>query len=215
MALKVVMVYQKTSVLRILNKQAFKSRFHNLTSSREQGFTLLELLIVIVIVSILFTFAVLSIRTPSPEDRIKEETLRLQRLIQLALEEAVMKNQEYGLEFKQDGYRFLTLTDNQWAPFDGDKLFRQRELPDEMEIELSVEQTDIIIGEAAETAETDDEEMDDEEMEKEKPKPQVFLLSSEEITPEFSARFTLRGVETSYILSGTSDGRQKIEASDL
>ena len=215
MVLKVVMVYQKTSVLRTLNKQAFKFRFYNLTSSREQGFTLLELLIVIVIVSILFTFAVLSIRTPSPEDRIKEETLRLQRLIQLALEEAVMKNQEYGLEFKQDGYRFLTLTDNQWAPFDGDKLFRQRELPDEMEIELSVEQTDIIIGEAAETAETDDEEMDDEEMEKEKPKPQVFLLSSEEITPEFSARFTLRGVETSYILSGTSDGRQNIEASDF
>lgn len=212
MALKVVMVFQKTSVLRILNKQAFKPRFHNLTSSREQGFTLLELLIVIVIVSILFTFAVVSIRTPSPEDRIKEETLRLQRLIQLALEEAVMKNQEYGLEFSQNSYRFLTLTDNQWAPIDGDKLFRQRELPNDMEIELAVEQTEIVIGEAAET---DDEEIDDEEMEKEKLKPQVFLLSSEEITPEFSARFTLRGVETSYILSGTSDGRQKIEASDL
>lgn len=168
-------------------------------------------MIVIVIVAILFSFATLSIRTSSPEELIKTEAQRLHRLIQLALEEAVMKNTEYGIEFAQNGYRFLSFNGNQWQAID-DKLLRQRELPNEMEIELSVEQLDIVIGEAPVN---NDEEIDEEEEDKKKPKPQVFLLSSEEITPEFSARFTLHGIETSYVVAGTADGKNKVEQSDF
>lgn len=168
-------------------------------------------MIVIVIISILFTFASLTIRSSSPEELIKEEAHRLQRLIQLALEEAVLKNTEYGLEFKSNSYRFLAYTGDQWQAISGDKLLRQRELPDEMEIELAIEQTDIIIGDTAEVAD-EGSEFEDEEK---KAKPQVFLLSSEEITPEFSARFTLHGIETSYIVIGRIDGRQEVKLSDF
>ena len=208
MAHPVVRVSLPILVPGILNNTKPYFSLHNLSSSRVKGFTLLELLIVIVIVSILFSYATLSIRTTSPEELIKEEAQRLHRLIQLALEEAVLKNTEYGIEFAQNGYRFLHYQGNQWQAID-DKLLRQRELPNEMEIELAVEQLDIVIGESPAS---NDEEIDDE---KKKPKPQVFLLSSEEITPEFSARFTLEGVESSYIVVGTADGKNEIEQSDF
>ena len=207
----VVKVYLPTLVPGILNKEKSNTRFCPLKPSREHGFTLLELLIVIVIVAILFSFATLTIRSSSPEDLIKEEAHRLDRLIQLVLEEAVLRNTEYGLEFKQNSYRFLAYSDNQWQAISDDKLLRKRELPEEMEIELAIEQTDIIIGE---TAETTDEDNDNEDEEK-KAKPQVFLLSSEEITPEFSARFTLHGIETSYIVSGSIDGKHEAKLSDF
>lgn len=193
-----------------LNKTKFSIQNHHLSFSRAHGFTLLELLIVIVIVAILFSFVSLNIRSTTPEDIIKEEANRLQRLIQLVLEEAVLKNQEYGLEFKANSYRFLVYNESQWQTINGDKLLRQRELPEDMEIELAIEQTDIIIGD---TTETSDEESEDDE--KEKAKPQVFLLSSEEITPEFSARFSLRGIETSYIVTGYIDGKQEVKLSDF
>jgi general secretion pathway protein H len=214
MAPKVVKAYLQISALRTLNKTKQKSRFYNQSLSRVRGFTLLELMIVLVIASILFTFAMLTIRTSSPEDLIKEEAHRLQRLIQLALEEAVLKNTEYGLEFKTNSYRFLAYTEDSWQPISGDKLLRERELPDEMEIELVVEQTDIIIGDTAETSDEDSDNEEDDEDE-EKAIPQVFLLSSEEITPEFSARFSLPGVETSYIVIGSIDGKQEVKLSDF
>ena len=189
MALPVVKEFLPILVPGTLNKKKLNSLFCNLTPSRAHGFTLLELLIVIVIVSILFTFVSFTISGRSPEDLIKEEAHRFNRLIQLALEESVMTNQEYGLEFTKKSYRFLIYTNDAWQAIEGDKLLRQRELPGEMEIEMEIEQLDIIIGEAPETDQESGDDNEDEEA-----KPQVFLLSSEEITPEFSARFKLHGI---------------------
>ena len=74
---------------------------------KDKGFSLLELLVVIVIISILFTFTTLAIRGTSPEELLQTEALRLDRLLQLALEEAILKGEEYGVEFKPGSYRFL------------------------------------------------------------------------------------------------------------
>ena len=211
MVLPVAKAYSPTLVHGTLNKVKAKPRFHNPGLSRAQGFTLLELMIVIVIIAILFSFATLTIRTNSPEELIKEEAQRLDRLIQLALEEAVLKNTEYGLEFTANSYRFLSYNEGEWRAISGDKLLRERKLPDDMEIELAIEQTDIIIGDATEVTDEDINNTDEEK----KAKPQVFLLSSEEITPEFSARFTLHGVESSYIVSGSIDGKHEAKLSDF
>lgn len=175
---------------------------------RTNGFTLLELLVVVVIVSILFSFLTLSIRSNSPEDLIKEEAHRLNRLLQLALEEAVLRNTEYGLQFNLHGYQFLQLNENNWQIVDTDKLLRKRELPLEMEIELAVEQIDIIIADVSENSDNDFGT-------KEKIKPQIFLMSSEEIIPEFSARFTIPGVETSYVVKATLYGKHTVSISDF
>ncbi len=170
------------------------------------GFSLLELLVVIVIISILFTFTTLAIRGTSPEERIQTEALRLDRLLQLALEEATLKGQEYGLEFSPDSYRFLLYVDQAWLPLEQDKLLRKRSLPENMEFELEIEQIDVLIEDDAVDTDTEDED---------KPRPQVFLLSSGEITPEFSVRLVMPGVETSYIVSATVNGEHKAEISEL
>jgi len=93
--------------------------------------------------------------------------------------------------------------EEKWHLMDKDKLLRERELPLDMEIELSIEQIDVIIDNSIET---EDEK---------KLEPQVFLLSSEEITPEFSALFTIPGIETSFIVHGSVDGQHTVKASDL
>ena len=173
---------------------------------RYRGFSLLELLVVIVIIAILFTATTLAIRGISPEELIKTEALRLDRLLQLAQEEAILKGQEYGLEFTADSYRFLLYIENVWLPLDEDKLLRTRQLPEGMEFELAIEQIDVLIEKG-----TADEDEDDAE----KLRPQVFLLSSGEITPEFSVRLAIPGVETSYIVSADINGEHKAEVSDL
>ena len=173
---------------------------------RDKGFSLLELLVVIVIISILFTFTTLAIRGTSPEELIQTEAQRLDRLLQLALEEAILKGQEYGLEFKPDSYRFLLYFENTWQPLDNDDLLRERQLPQNMEFELEIEQIEVLVEKDSADADKKAEE---------KPDPQVFILSSGEITPDFSVRLVMPGVETSYIVSGTVNGEHKAEISDL
>jgi len=173
---------------------------------RDKGFSLLELLVVIVIIAILFTFTTLAIRGTSPEELIQTEAQRLDRLLQLALEEAILKGQEFGLEFKPDSYRFLLYFENTWQPLDNDDLLRERQLPQNMEFELEIEQIEVLVEK--DSADTDKQG-------EEKPDPQVFILSSGEITPDFSVRLVMPGVETSYIVSGTANGEHKAEISEL
>jgi len=187
--------------------------------SGENGFTLLELLVVVVIVAILFTYTTLAIRSDSAEDIIKKEAQRMERLIELALEESILRGEEYGLEIYLDGYRFLRFTENQWLPLSDDKILRERELPLEMELEMSLEETEIVIELASEPMAEQildlDAESDDGDKDKKEIKPQIYLLSSGEITPEFDVRFYITGVETSYFVKGFFDGSLKTEMSDL
>jgi len=178
----------------------------------EDGFSLLELLVVIVIVSILFTFTTLAIRSSSPEEQIKTEALRLNRLLQLAQEEAILKGEQYGLEFNPTGYRFLRYVDYVWQPLANDRQLRQRELPLDMKIEVEIEQVEIVLETDKQTGQPDSGDGD---ANKDKLKPQVFLLSSGEITPEFNARFVIPGIETSYIVSANAEGEHKAEISEL
>jgi general secretion pathway protein H len=167
----------------------------------------MELLVVIVIMAILFTFTTLAIRGTSPEELLQTEAQRLDRLLQLALEEAILRGMEYGLEFKSNSYRFLLFAENRWQPLEADRLLRERALPEPMEFELEIEQIDVLME--------DDDDKDDADKDQEAARPQVFLLSSGEITPEFSVRLVMPGVATSYIVSATANGEHQAEESEL
>ncbi len=190
---------------------------------RQTGFTLIELLAVIVIVAILFTFATLAIRGHEPDELIRTEARRLHRLVELALEEAILRGEDYALEFDIDGYRFLHFREKQWLPLESDRILRARQLPEGMEVELDVEDTTVRIGTEIDMG--DDFSLEstvDKFAEKDasgktvkKADPQVFLLSSGEISPPFSVRFFYPDVETSYQLNGRFDGQLVVETGEI
>ncbi len=190
-----------------------QTRMPQKSSRQLRGFTLLELLVVVVIAAILFTYTTLAIRGDSPADIIKKEAQRFERLVQLALEEAILRGEEYAIEIHRDGYRFLRSSEDQWQPVTDDKILRDRQLPLDMELEMELEETEIVIKLGDNAASEPDEESDDNN--KTKAEPQVFLLSSGEITPEFDLRFYILGVETSYDVKGHFDGSLTTKISDL
>lgn len=188
---------------------------------RSRGFTLIELLVVIVIVAILFSYATLAIRGVEPEELIETEARRLDRLLQLVLEESILRGQDYGIDVYIDGYRFLRLENQQWVEITNDKLLRARTFPPDMELELTLEDTEVNTRSKLTDFSLDstvdkfaDTENDDESGTK-KLTPQIFLLSSGEISPEFSIRVFFPNVETSYLVNGSFDGQHKVSISDL
>jgi len=157
---------------------------------RSAGFTLLELMVVLVMIGIIFSFAVLSLRGTDISDLMDQETRRLAMLLELAGDEAILRGEELAVNFTDDGYEFLVLQDNIWQSPGDDTLLKAYSLPADIELRLEVEddlpELNIFTGREDEAGEEEGEE---------RLTPQVFILSSGEMTP-FSV--TLMSLQSTY-----------------
>ena len=172
------------------------------------GFTLFELLVVIAIISISFAvFMTINFSFGSAEDRIRKEANRLHLLASFAHEQSVIRAEEYGLRFHQHGYKFMQylIEEDRWIDID-DKILSAKQLPDELELELAIEQVDIILDDKPAATDNSDPEI--------KIKPQVFLLSSGETTPDFIARMSIPGIDISFEVHGTTDGKYELKKTE-
>ncbi len=102
-----------------------------------RGFTLIEVMVVMVIIAILVTAVSLSLKGDRVGEALDEEAKRLSALLNLAREEAVMRDRDLGLVLADDGYLFVQ-RDEERAGEDGaaeyitladDVMFRVRALP--------------------------------------------------------------------------------------
>lgn len=92
---------------------------------RNAGFTLLELLLVIVIAGI--TLGLVSFNAaPSAQQGLQNEAQRIALLMQLARDEAIVRDRPIAFEAAADGYRFVLREGNGWKPLEQDEMLRER-----------------------------------------------------------------------------------------
>ena len=164
---------------------------------RARGFTLLEVLVVMLIIGVLVSFAVLSISRG--DTSVQDETQRLAALIRLAGQEAVSQGQEFAVEFDSTGYAFLSFDGEKWQPIADDELLRPRSLPQELVIDIELE------GERLTLAGQSPEE------EEKATLPRLFLLSSGEMSP-FDLTVHKSGAGGAYHIIGTARGDLHVKA---
>lgn len=167
----------------------------------ERGFTLLELMVVVIIVGVITTLAVLSLGD-SVARRLDEEAYRFASLIRLANDEAVLQSHEIGLEIKREGYAFHQYDDqlSQWLPMTGNPVYRERKLTKGMTLDLRLEDQDMVLPDLND--ENDDEEQD-------AAQPQILILSSGEMSP-FELIFEFE--DTELVLKAQSNGSVETQA---
>ncbi|HEY4542896.1 MAG TPA: GspH/FimT family pseudopilin [Noviherbaspirillum sp.] len=92
---------------------------------RARGFTLLEILVVLVIAGLLLGVVAFN-AMPGPRQALQTEAQRIALLLQLARDEAIVRNRAIAFEAGSDSYRFLERDGSSWIPVPQDDLLRER-----------------------------------------------------------------------------------------
>ena len=167
--------------------------------SRAAGFSLIELLVVIVILAIMAGMVLISMGTLRSEAPTETEARRLTALLELVAEESLIQGRDYGLELFTDGYRFLSWDPDSrlWSVVDDEAIMRRRTLPEEVRVVLAVDGREVVV---------DEEERDRGEDEL---LPHVAIFSSGEFTP-FELFLVTDSVADAWVLRGGMRGELEL-----
>lgn len=168
-------------------------------SKRRGGFTLIEIMVVLLILSITTTFAMLSITRRNPAEAVTTASKTLYALLQLAHERAILQPVTIGVSLSQTGYRFLYFslrtTDNfssgKWQVFKEGNLSFERKFDSDLVLTLVAEEKSIPLpvqlGDPI-------------------PMPVLIFSSSGEVTP-FRLRIASKQGEAVNYLEGRDSGQ--------
>ncbi|MBL4632077.1 MAG: type II secretion system minor pseudopilin GspH [Paraglaciecola sp.] len=162
--------------------------------AKHAGFTLIEIMVVLLIMGLATGSVMLSYSGESSQDLLKKQSLRLQAVFNMASDYAVLNQRQLGLRVddEQHSYYFMYLDEQEeWQKLDLDKTFAEHTLPEQFSLDLSLtdlpwETEDSLFSSSSFDEElsvsSDRVEIGDEEEKKLDP-PQIFIFSSGEITP--------------------------------
>ncbi|RYZ63548.1 MAG: type II secretion system protein GspH, partial [Proteobacteria bacterium] len=111
------------------------------------GFTLVEILVVVVIIGVLAIGAVLAVGVAGGDRDVTEERDRLGALINYAREKAELESREFGLRFFDGGYEFVVFDDREqlWVRLPDERELRARTLPGSVRTTLVVEGRPVVL----------------------------------------------------------------------
>lgn len=114
--------------------QSFRTRL----SWQQSGFTLVEIMVVVVLIALSATFAVVNLQRDA--DQIAElEARRFAQLIKQVREESILSGRRYAVAIndKDNTYRFL-IHRNEWMPVEHDELLRPRRFPSDLKVSFTL-----------------------------------------------------------------------------
>ncbi|WP_247749630.1 prepilin-type N-terminal cleavage/methylation domain-containing protein [Pseudoalteromonas viridis] len=107
-------------------------------STRQSGFSLIEILMVLVIIGFSVNLVTYTL-SDDMEEELEREALRLHSVINMASEFAILNQIELGFHLDKKKLEFLVFDGEKWTAFDAEELYQAVEYSDEYKIELSTE----------------------------------------------------------------------------
>jgi general secretion pathway protein H len=135
----------------------------------QRGFTLIEIMVVVLIIGIMVAGTVISIGAAHGDRDMEKERDRILATTDFIREQAALQNREFGMRCFGGGYEFLAYDPDTglWVRVQDDRLLSVQKLPVGLSMEVSVEGRRIVLPE--------------EEAEPDELAPQVMLYSSGEL----------------------------------
>jgi len=172
---------------------------------RSKGFTLIEILVVLVIMAVIISLAVLSIGTTGRDAQLDEESRRIEGLVDMLHERALLEGRDFGLRIEPTGYGFVVYSADRdrWLPLSDEHEFRHRDLPKGVTFRLELDSVNVVLKPVEQTLSADDPP----------PPPQVAIAASGEGTP-FHLTLLRDATQARAAVNGDAFGKTSQESSD-
>lgn len=159
------------------------------SSSAQRGYTLIEILIVLFIISIVSTVALLTIGrsdTRDMENFVQEVT----QMISLAEEQAMLNPTVLGLTFDKENFYFNSLQKNNWQPVE-DKNLNEHAIPSNLEVTIEGQAAKPDSEQRSAVSRLD---------------PQIVISTNGDVTP-FIIYVGKKGQKPRYVIRGEANGQ--------
>lgn len=172
---------------------------------RSRGFTLVEILVVVVIMAVLVSLAVLSMGVTGRDAGLDEETRRIQGLMSLLHERALLEGRDFGMRLEPAAYEFVVYDPfkDQWQPMSQDHEFRRRDLQKGLSFQLQLDSQSVVLKAVDKTFSSSQAPQ----------APQLAIAASGEGTP-FRLTLTRDQTKASATVIGDALGKVSSENSD-
>jgi general secretion pathway protein H len=171
---------------------------------RASGFTLLEVLVVVIIIGIITSMAMISVKVLGGDHEMDKEAARLQAILIQTREDAMLIGTDVGMRVDLHGYDFLRYDSRKdlWQPVTDDPMLRPRPLPDGMTARLRLEGRDVVLArpDASQNLLKDGEAP---------VQPQVVVQASGDLVP-FDVVLQRDGTQEARRIAGTLEGKFEI-----
>jgi general secretion pathway protein H len=173
--------------------------------ARIRGFTLIEILVVVVIMAIVISLAVLSVGVTGRDTQIDQESQRIEGLLAMLHDRALIEGRDFGLQLEPTAYEFLAYDTTRalWVPLDQEHEYRRRTLPPGLVFQLELDSRQVVLQPKDPNLSSDATP----------PAPQLAIAASGDSTP---FRITLVRDETKAraLISGDAMGKLTRRSSD-
>jgi general secretion pathway protein H len=172
---------------------------------RSRGFTLVEILVVVVIMAVVISLAVLSIGVTGRDSQLDEETRRIEGLVDILHERALLEGRDFGLRIEPTAYEFVVYDPNRdrWLTLNEEHEFRHRDLPKGVTFQLELDSVTVVLKPIERNLSSDDPP----------PPPQVAIAASGEGTP-FRLTLLRDATQARAAVDGDAFGKTSHESSD-
>lgn len=169
-----------------------------------RGFTLLELLVVLVIIGVMVAMVTLSTNVLGQDSQVEEETRRFWAVLRQAREEAELQSIDLAVFVGSSEYEFLRFDTrhNEWRQVADDTLYAPRALPEGLRFRIWLEGRELVLKPGLPDRSKKDENQ--------KWPPQLTVLSSGDVVP-FELQLERDNAPALWRMTSQVDGDLRVE----
>lgn len=190
-----------------------------MTRQVNRGFTLLEVLVMMIVIGVTISFVTLSLGGGTQGRELRAEAERLQGVIQLAREEAILLGRPLGMRIVENydaeqarrAYEFAVYERGQWKALTKHTVLTSHVLPSSIELELHLDGLSTgLLSNPGKSKDAAKAKKDSEKKRFAQFEPDIFFLQSGEFAPAFKISVALSKSTERFLLQGNPLGQLQV-----